>query len=82
MSEVTMSSAFTDAFRAYVQFGVTPSRAKATDRDREKVRTEMLRAFQEFLTASGVGPNREVHFELMAKMTDFAKGKDKSGPRA
>ena len=47
----------------------------------EHRRADMLEAFQSFLIAHEIRPNRAVHFELLAKMTEFAKGADKGGPR-
>jgi hypothetical protein len=41
----------------------------------------MLESFQAFLTDSDIKPDKPVHFELVAKMTEFAKGAPGGGPR-
>ncbi|MGH9389749.1 MAG: hypothetical protein ACRD1Z_09050 [Vicinamibacteria bacterium] len=66
---------FVTAFRAYVQW------VAGKPNPPERPRAEMLRAFREFLIAGGITPDEEAHFDLLAKMTEFAKGKDKPDPR-
>ena len=45
-------------------------------------RAEMLKAFQACLIANGIKSEVEVHYRLLAKMTDFAKGVGEGGPPA
>jgi hypothetical protein len=55
-------AAFADAFAAYVR----------PDEKDDKTRARMLKAFSEFLTGEGIGMEKTRHFELLAKMTEFA----------
>lgn len=67
---------FVTKFTSYLQWVADGEKRVEEDR-----RADMLEAFQYFLIAHDIRPNREIHFKLLAKMTEFAKGADKGGPR-
>jgi hypothetical protein len=68
---------FVTRFKSYVQ-SVADSKAEAETV--ELRRAAMLAAFREFLIGASIGPDKVKHFEILAKMTDFAKGAGPGGP--
>jgi hypothetical protein len=60
---------FIEAFAKYV-----------SDAGDDTTRANMLKAFSDFLTGEGIGMGSTRHFELLAKMTGFAKPVRGGGP--
>jgi len=60
--------AFADAFRIYLRWVEDGRKPPAEPRVR------MLKAFREFLRASGIGPENTLHEQFVEKMEEFAKG--------
>jgi hypothetical protein len=71
--------AFVMAFKRYVRW-VADNQPLVTE-GQSHPRAAMLESFQAFLTDSDIKPDKPVHFELVAKMTEFAKGAPGGGPR-
>ncbi len=67
---------FVTKFKAYLQWVVAGSPSSS-----EEPRAVMLESFRNFMAANAIEPKKTVHFELLAKMTDFAKGSGSGDPR-